>query len=797
MSDEVTNLAPGWAVETAAIWAQFPERKGVLDLTNRLMPELPEELFRMRKLTSLTVDNCRLANFKGAWEGIVELKVVKAEKNNVKEFDELLVHCGDTLETVSFAGNAIAKISKKISSAMFLTSLNLSNNTISEIPKEVVALGQLTELYLAGNKIKALPANFHEMRKLEKLDLRDNLIEELPLKLGICSTITEIFISGNPLSKQPELHGKDGRAEVFNFLRDRLRSKPETHVLLFDEKDSLNNVRFEINEELSPKHPILTAATLEKLIKFLTPAIPPDQPTFKAFLACYSYFAEPRDIINLMYLRFKTNSENMSSFGEDTQQTMKLVQLRVFAGLMKFLAKFNQDGLKFNDETIDLLKDFAKALGKAGHTAGATQLESTIESNKESRGRSTSKFDGEVAKSTIEDKKKKKRPADKVKDMKKKRGSGLFDSLRRAKAKKEYEEAKQELSVPDGLPPPVVGEGTPPPSKGPSSGPSLAIPTLKMVPKLDLQAVNPKQIAEQLALRSSFLLAEIDVNEFLHQAWAKPGAEFAAPCILNFIDFFNRISQWMSTEVLVEKEMSSRVAKLSHILDIAQASLDLGDFSSTYSIASAIMSAPISRLKQTWQCIDEKRIQISGALNKLSDNSGNYRSYRSLLQQKASTRVIPYLGLMLSDLTFTEEGNPNFVNDSDLINFTKFRIIHKVLDEVATYQSHSYRDIAENTELMAQIEAAERFEDEDAMYNESLRCEASRRATITAAPSMCSPQSGGGRSERRSSVPASDPALPVRRDGTTTMISSSMSMLEISSHSSQSSPRPAATTPRE
>lgn len=783
MADEPKNLAPGWAVETAAIWAQFPERKGILDLTNRLMPELPEELFRMRKLSSLTVDSCKLESFKGAWDGIVELKVVKAEQNNVKEFDDLLTHCGGTLEHVSFANNAVAKISKKISNAMFLCSLDLSHNAIAEIPKEVVALGQLTTLRLRGNKIKSLPSNFHEMRKLEVLDLAENLLEELPLRLGVCSTIMDLSVAGNPFSKMPELQGKDGRAAVFNFLRDRLREKPETHMLLFDEKDSLNNVRFEINEELSPKHPILTAATLEKLVKFLTPAIPPDQPTFKAFLACYSYIAEPRSIINLMYLRFKSNSENMSSFGEDTQQTMKLVQLRVFAGLMKFLAKFNQDGLKFDDETVELLKAFAKVLNKAGHAAGATQLESTIESNKSSRGRASSKFDGEVAKSTVEDKKKKKVKAV-IKEQKKKRGSGLFDSLRRAKAKKEYEEAKeakevQELLTPDGLPPPVIGTDD---SAPPTSGPSLAIPALKMVPRLDLMSIEPRDIAEQLALRSSTLLGEIDVNEFLHQAWAKPGAEYAAPCILNFIGFFNKISQWMATEVVMEKEMSSRVAKLSHILDIAQASLDLGDFSSTYSIASALMGAPISRLKQTWQCVDEKRIQISGALNKLGDNTGNYRSYRSLLLQKAGSRVIPYLGLMLSDLTFTEEGNPNFLNDSDLINFTKFRIIHKVLDEVATYQSHSYRDISENTDLMAMIEAADRIEDEDAMYNESLRCEASRRMTVSAAPSMAAPQSGGGRSGRRSSLPTSDPALPVQRDATGAAISGSMSMMEISSH---------------
>ena len=97
------------------------------------------------------------------------------------------------------------------------------------------------------------------------------------------------------------------------------------------------------------------------------------------------------------------------------------------------------------------------------------------------------------------------------------------------------------------------------------------------------------------------LLGQIDVNEFLHQAWAKAGAQFAAPNILQFIDFFNRVSQWIATLIVMEKNMAQRVKILSHALDVAQESLDLGDFSSAYSIASALMSSPVSRLKQTWQ----------------------------------------------------------------------------------------------------------------------------------------------------------------------------------------------------
>jgi hypothetical protein len=137
--------------------------------------------------------------------------------------------------------------------------------------------------------------------------------------------------------------------------------------------------------------------------------------------------------------------------------------------------------------------------------------------------------------------------------------------------------------------------------------------------------------------------------------------------------------------------------------------------------------------------LDTAKSQIQQSLNRLSDNSGNYRNYRSLVSQKAGSPIIPYMGLILSDLTFAEEGNTNFLNDSDIINFSKFRIIHRIIDEFSNHQSfcsHFKQSIQPDEAIQNLIHKSVRIEEDDLLYNESLMCEASRRATVSADPAL-------------------------------------------------------------
>lgn len=73
-------------------------------------------------------------------------------------------------------------------------------------------------------------------------------------------------------------------------------------------------------------------------------------------------------------------------------------------------------------------------------------------------------------------------------------------------------------------------------------------------------------------------------------------------------------------------------------------------------------------------------------LKKATDHSKNYSDYRSALK-RAGLPCLPFLGLFLTDLTFTDDGNPDTRNAGKLINFDKYAKTSRIINEVIRYQS--------------------------------------------------------------------------------------------------------------
>jgi len=68
----------------------------------------------------------------------------------------------------------------------------------------------------------------------------------------------------------------------------------------------------------------------------------------------------------------------------------------------------------------------------------------------------------------------------------------------------------------------------------------------------------------------------------------------------------------------------------------------------------------------------------------MMDSKLNYKKYRDALVQEAEHKlpVVPYLGVYLRDLTFIDEGNPDYIDD--LINFGKLLMIGEVMLDVSS-----------------------------------------------------------------------------------------------------------------
>lgn len=98
-------------------------------------------------------------------------------------------------------------------------------------------------------------------------------------------------------------------------------------------------------------------------------------------------------------------------------------------------------------------------------------------------------------------------------------------------------------------------------------------------------------------------------------------------------------------------------------------------------ITSALQSSAIKRLHKTWAEVSEEDNKfIEESLNLMS-YVGSYKNYREVLSSIPSgVPFIPFIGICLSDLIFTEEGNTTFIS-TEKINCNKIRLIGKSISQ--------------------------------------------------------------------------------------------------------------------
>jgi len=234
--------------------------------------------------------------------------------------------------------------------------------------------------------------------------------------------------------------------------------------------------------------------------------------------------------------------------------------------------------------------------------------------------------------------------------------------------------------------------------------------------------LHAQEVARQLTLIEFDLFKAIQPKELLNQCWNKKNKQELAPNVVSMIKRFNDVSSWVTTEILKQADnLKNRTTMIEKFIQIAQQFLELNNFNGVMEVLAGLQSAAVHRLKKTWAGVKKKSNEKFDEFKTLMSNRGSYKNFRHMLHN-VDPPCIPYLGVYLTDLTFIEDGNPNTLNESGLVNFSKRRKIASVIRDIQQFQQTHYslevvaplRDFSLSLEIMSEDEA----------YEASLKCEA-------------------------------------------------------------------------
>ncbi|KAG7203406.1 hypothetical protein KM043_013474 [Ampulex compressa] len=207
--------------------------------------------------------------------------------------------------------------------------------------------------------------------------------------------------------------------------------------------------------------------------------------------------------------------------------------------------------------------------------------------------------------------------------------------------------------------------------------------------KESIETLSALEIAEQMTYLDHQIFISIASEEFLGQAWMKTDKATRAPHIILMTKRFNEVSQLVVSEIIRRSNMSARVSAIEKWAAVADISRVLHNYNGVLQICAAFTNSSVYRLKKTWEKVSKTTKQTIERLQNIVSSDGRFRNLRDALR-RCDPPCIPYLGLYLTDLSFIEEGTPNFTEDG-LLNFSKMRMIAHVIGEIRHFQQRPYK----------------------------------------------------------------------------------------------------------
>uniref|UniRef100_A0A8C3HIT1 Rap guanine nucleotide exchange factor 3 n=1 Tax=Chrysemys picta bellii TaxID=8478 RepID=A0A8C3HIT1_CHRPI len=192
-------------------------------------------------------------------------------------------------------------------------------------------------------------------------------------------------------------------------------------------------------------------------------------------------------------------------------------------------------------------------------------------------------------------------------------------------------------------------------------------PTVGSSETLDL--ISSKDLASQLTDYDWNLFSSVHQVELIYYIFGQQTFPSATTANLERVmRRFNELQYWIATELCLCAEPGRRAQLLRKFIKLAAHLKEQKNLNSFFAVMFGLSNTAVSRLAKTWERLPHKTRKLHSALERMLDPSWNHRVYR-LAIAKLTPPIIPFVPLLLKDMTFIHEGNRTLAEN--LINFEK------------------------------------------------------------------------------------------------------------------------------
>ncbi|XP_076871364.1 rap guanine nucleotide exchange factor 4-like isoform X4 [Brachyhypopomus gauderio] len=201
------------------------------------------------------------------------------------------------------------------------------------------------------------------------------------------------------------------------------------------------------------------------------------------------------------------------------------------------------------------------------------------------------------------------------------------------------------------------------------------------------ELMSSKDLAFQMTLYDWELFSCVHEYELVYHTFGRQAYRRSTANLELFLRRFNQVQLWVVTEVTLCATLSKRVQLLKKFIKIAAHCREFRNLNSFFAIIMGMCNPAVSRLSQTWEKLPSKFKKFYAEFESLLDPSRNHRAYR-LTVAKMEPPIIPFMPLLIKDMTFTHEGNKTFIDG--LVNFEKMRLIANTIRAVRHCRSQTF-----------------------------------------------------------------------------------------------------------